>query len=107
MDKKIIKRYFSTFEGKFLEKLFIELLKQQQIYTKIRCYWERGNKNEIDIVALDELNKRMLICGVKLSKKRLNRDELIKKSIKLVNKFKDYKIEYAMYCIDDLDLFLG
>ena len=48
----------------------------------------------------------MLICEVKLSKKRLNRDELIKKSIKLVNKFKDYKIEYALYSIDDLDLFL-
>ena len=104
--KEIIKRDFSTFEGKFLEKLFVELLKQQQIYTKIGSYWERGNKNEIDIVALDELNKRMLICEVKLSKKRLNRDELIKKSINLVNKFKDYKIEYAMYCIDDLDIYL-
>ncbi len=49
----------------------------------------------------------MLICEVKLSKKRLNRDELIKKSINLVNKFKAYQLEYAMYGIDDLDLFLG
>ena len=101
--KEIINRDFATFEGKFLEKLFIELLKQKQIYTKIGNYWERGNKNEIDIVAVDELNKTMLICEVKLSKKRLNKEELIRKSTKLVQKYRDYKIEYKLWSLEDID----
>ena len=56
--KKIIKRDFSMFKGKKLEKLFIELLQEKQIYTKIGSYWERGNQNEIDIVAIDEIDKK-------------------------------------------------
>ena len=59
--KEIIKRDFATFQAKFLEKLFIELLKQKQRYTQIGSYWERGNKNGIDIVAIDEVDKVLLI----------------------------------------------
>lgn len=39
-----------------MEKLFIALLKEKQSYTEIGSYWERGNNNEIDIVAVDEID---------------------------------------------------
>jgi len=100
--KTIIKRDFSTFKGKFLEKLFIEQLKAKQIYTQIGHYWEKGNKNEIDIVAVDEIDKKLLICEVKLSKKRLNLNKLILKSQKLIQKYKNYKIEYKLLSLEDL-----
>jgi hypothetical protein len=103
--KMIIHRDFSTFRGKFLEKLFIELLKEKQIYTKIGNYWERGNKNEIDIVAIDEIDKKLLICEVKLSSKRLNRDVLVKKSVNLLHKFEGYEVEYRLLSIEDIDGF--
>ena len=101
--KDIIKRDFSTFKGKLLEKLFIELFKQKQIYTQIGSYWERGNKNEIDIVAIDEIDKTILFCEVKLSKKRLNMNELILKSDKLVQKYKNYNVKYKLLSIEDID----
>lgn len=103
--KEIVLRDFSTYKGKFLEKLFIELLKEQGNYTQIGNYWERGNRNEIDIVAIDEIEKKLLICEVKLSKKRLNLEKLIQKSANLVNKFKDYKTEYKLLSIEDIDSF--
>ena len=68
--KEIIYRDISTFKGKFLEKLFVEQLKEQQLYTKIGSYWERNNQNEIDIVAIDEIEKKLLICEVKLNEKK-------------------------------------
>ena len=103
--KEIVKRDFATFKGRFLEKLFIELLKEKQIYTTIGNYWERGNKNEIDIVAIDEIDKKILICEVKLSAKRLNRDALVQKSVNLLKKFQGYKVEYRLLCIDDIEGF--
>jgi len=103
--KMIIHRDFSTFRGKFLEKLFIELLKEKQIYTKIGNYWERGNKNEIDIVAIDEIDKKLLICEVKLSSKRLNRDVLVKKSVNLLRKFEGYEVEYRLLSVEDINGF--
>jgi AAA+ ATPase superfamily predicted ATPase len=104
--KAIIHRDFSTFKGKFLEKLFIELLKEKQIYTSIGNYWERGNQNEIDIVAIDEIDKKILLCEVKLSKKRLNRDDLVRKSVNVLRKYKGYEVEYRLLSVDDIDGFL-
>jgi len=104
--RAIIHRDFPTFKGRFLEKLFIELLKEKQIYTSIGNYWERGNLNEIDIVAVDEIDKKILLCEVKLSKRRLNRDELVRKSINILRKYKGYKVEYKLLSVDDIDGFI-
>jgi len=103
--KAIIKRDFSTFQGYFLEKLFIELLKQES-FGQIGSYWERGNANEIDIVAVDDLEKRVVICEIKLSAKRLNRDALVVKSQKLLQKFPDYRVEYRLLSIEDIEKYL-
>jgi len=101
--KEIVKRDFSTFKGRFLEKLFIELLKEKQKYTHIGSYWERGNKNEIDIVAVDEIDKKILICEVKLSAKRLNRDALVQKSVNLLRKYEEYEVEYRLLSVEDIE----
>ncbi len=103
--KRIIERDFSTFKGRFLEKLFIELLKEKQIYTSIGNYWERGNKNEIDIVAVDEIEKKLLLCEVKLSAKRLSHDALVLKSVNLLRKYEGYEVEYRLLSVEDIEGF--
>ncbi len=103
--KAIIRRDFSTFRGKILEKLFIELMKEKQLYTQIGSYWQRGNQNEIDIVAIDEADKTILICEVKRSPKRLNLNELKLKSEKLLQQYEDYKIEYRLLSLEDIESF--
>ena len=103
--KAIIRRDFSTFQGYFLEKLFVELLKQES-FGQIGSYWERGNINEIDIVAVDDLKKRLLICEVKLSPKRLDYNTLVLKSEKLLQKFPDYSVEYRLLSVDDIEKYL-
>jgi len=100
--KEIVKRDFNSFAGKFLEKYFMEKLKLTKKYSQIGSYWERGNKNEIDIVALNERDKILLISEVKLNQKRLSKEKLIKKSIKLTEMFKDYKIKYMLFSLDDM-----
>ena len=101
--KEIVYRDINTFKGRFLEKLFVEIFKESEKYTKIGSYWERGNKNEIDIVAIDEINKHILICEVKLNKKRLNYNELVLKSEKLIKDYKEYKIEYKLLSLDNIN----
>ncbi|MGM0518888.1 MAG: ATP-binding protein [Campylobacterota bacterium] len=101
--KEIIFRDIDTFKGKFLEKLFIEILKEQQVYTKIGSYWERNNQNEIDIVAIDEIDKKLLICEVKLNEKKLNYNQLVVKSQKLLQQYKNYAVEYKLLSIKDIN----
>ncbi|MEA2017874.1 MAG: DUF234 domain-containing protein [Campylobacterota bacterium] len=101
--KDIIYRDITTFKGKFLEKLFVEKIKEKQIYTTIGSYWERNNQNEIDIVAIDDIEKKLLICEVKLQEERLNYNELVLKSQKLIQKYKGYSVEYRLLSLNDVD----
>jgi hypothetical protein len=48
----------------------------------------------------------MLIYEVKLNKEKLNLNELIFKSKRLVEKFKDYEVEYKLLSLDDIDRYL-
>lgn len=58
--EKIIHRDYNTFSGLILEKYFIAKMKQEGNYSNIGTYWEKGNQNEIDIVALNELDKSII-----------------------------------------------
>ncbi len=104
--KDIIHRDLDMFRGRFLEKLFTELLKEKQKYTTIGSYWERGNKNEIDIVAVDEIDKEILLCEVKLSEKRLNLKTLQEKSGKLLQKYEGYTVHFELLSTKDIPRFL-
>ena len=100
--QELVRRDFNTFAGKFLEKYIKEKLSLTKRYSIIGSYWERGNKNEIDIVAVDELNKNLLIAEVKLNKNKINLNLLEQKSKNLIPKFKDYHIEYKSFSLEDV-----
>jgi AAA+ ATPase superfamily predicted ATPase len=101
--KGIIKRDLDTFKGKFLEKLFVDLFKEQHLFTKIGSYWDRKSENEIDIVGIDELSKSITFCEVKLNKRKLDETKLILKSKKLVEKYSNYRVYYKLLSLDDLE----
>lgn len=104
--KAIVRRDFATFQGYYLEKLFIELFKGEG-YARIGSYWERGNRNEIDIVAVDEARRKLILCEVKLSASKLNRDALVVKSQNLLRKFPGYTAEYRLLSVADIDSYLS
>lgn len=100
--KEIVKRDFSVFSGKFLEKYFVELLKSKGEYSQIGTYWEKGNQNEIDIVAFNETQKQLVFIEVKLNKRKIDLELLKQKSLKLVDKFGGYKSEYRGLSLEDM-----
>ena len=100
--KSIVQRDFSTYSGRFLEKYFIEKLKVSQGYSNIGTYWEKGNQNEIDIVAVNDDTKTMLIAEVKLNTKKINLELLKAKSHQLIEKQKGYNIKYVGFSLSDI-----
>lgn len=98
---EIFNRDFKTFSGKLLEKWFIEKLKLTNSYSKIGNYWNKGD-NEIDIIAINEITKSVMIAEVKLNKKKLHLAELQKKAT-LVNELSKFKhITFQLFSLDDI-----
>jgi len=100
--KKYVKNDFRTYSGRFLEKYFIEKLAMEQKYTEIGTYWEHGNQNEIDIVAVDEFNKKALLAEVKLNPENISLNNLKFKAQNIKQKLKGYKIEYKGFSLRDI-----
>jgi len=69
--REVIQRDYSGHCGLLLEKCFHELLAEVGNYNRIGSYWERGNQNEIDLVALNDMKKTITIADIKLNKSKL------------------------------------
>ncbi|MES9857755.1 MAG: ATP-binding protein [Sedimenticola sp.] len=100
--REIVERDFATFSGKFLERYFHQQLALSGDYSEIGSYWERGNRNEIDIVALNQREKQLLIAEVKLNPERINLEQLRQKSSKLLAKYPRYSVQFAGLSLADL-----
>ena len=100
--KNIVRRDYETYSGLFLERYFQEKLRLSYEYSAIGNYWERGNQNEIDIVAINEDEKRMLIGEVKRNPKKIDLYKVEQKSLKLRAKYKKYAVEYRGFSLEDM-----
>ena len=100
--KDIVNRDFNTFSGSFLEKYFTEKLALSKKYSLIGNYWEKANKNEIDIVAVNQTEKKILFAEVKLNKNKISIPLLKEKSKIIITKLSNYSVEYKAFSIDDM-----
>jgi hypothetical protein len=77
-------------------------LKTEKKFNAIGTYWEKSHQNEIDIVAVDDENKSVLMAEVKRQKEQISQATLIEKSKNIIQQFQGYTIVYAMYSLEDM-----
>lgn len=100
--RQVVERDYNTYIGRILEKYFRDQLILSKEWSAIGSYWENGNKNEIDIVAVDEFNKRMVIGKVKHNPNEINLGTLEYKAKNIAASHKKYTIEYKGFSPDDM-----
>lgn len=101
--KQLIERDISTYAGPILEKLFIEIMNNSPKYGLIGTYWEKGNLNEIDIVAIDDLLQEIYFAEVKLNKDKIKMKKLKEKTENILKKYSGYNASYEGLSITDID----
>ena len=92
--KDIVLRDYKTYSGKILERYFINKLMSEGEYSLIGTYWEKGNKNEIDIVAVNDLQKKIVIAEVKRQSENISITKLKEKASEIINRFEGYQIKF-------------
>ena len=96
--RTIVERDFTTFSGKSLENYFNEVLKESGMYTRLGYWHDRKGENEIDIIAEDEVDKKIEFIEVKRQVKNFDEKVLKAKSelfFKAVGTFNGYEIAYS------------
>ncbi|GHT33476.1 ATPase [Bacteroidia bacterium] len=101
--KNIVSRDYKTYSGQILERYFREKIRKEENLSAIGAYWESGNQNEIDIVAINEYEKRAIIAEVKRNAEKINIITLQEKAKTLVSKqLLDYSIEYRGLSMEEM-----
>jgi len=106
--KDIVRRDYTTYCGWILEKFFRELFAASGKFNKIGSYWGRGNRDEIDLVAINDMQKKIVIAEVKFKKRKrkISINALKEKSQKLLSAYPNYKPEFLALSFEDIETYL-
>jgi hypothetical protein len=104
--REIVERDYATWSGRILEHFFHDLYAASGNFNRIGSYWERGNKNEIDLVAVNDIKKEVVIAEIKANKSRISLAELEKKAKNLLSDYQGYKVDFRALGIEDAILLL-
>lgn len=74
----------------------------EKSYSAIGTYWEKGNQNEIDIVAINDLEKSVVFTEVKRKKENISIPKLKEKSKNLQSQLKGYNTEFLGLSMEDI-----
>ena len=103
--KMVMDKSYTTYIGKVLERYFIEKMIESEEYTQIASWWDRKGENEIDIIAADELEQKVIFYEVKRQAKDINLGILKDKAehfFQATGKFKKFTIGYQGLSIEDM-----
>ena len=68
-------------------------------------HWEKGNQNEIDLVAITDMKKELVVAEVKLNKDKIDIEVLKQKSRRISMSYPKYKIQYLSLGFEDANGF--
>lgn len=97
-----LKMSLQTYKGIILEDFFRSRFAECQEFNQIGSYWEHDHKNEIDLVMINDHQKRIVIGEVKLNKSRIRLSELEQKSKSLLQHYPGYTPEFLALGLEDV-----
>lgn len=103
--RDFVMRDYKVFSGKALEGYFRRKLMEEGGWTQIGGWWDRKGKNEIDIVAIDEFDKRILFAEVKRNPDKIDLKLLTEKAERFFTaspKYSAFVREYLALSMDDM-----
>lgn len=93
---------YDTYSGWILERYFRQLYRETGLYNIVTNYWEKGGRNEIDLVAVNEVEREIVIGEVKRNAGRIDLHLLEKKAADIAAKRQGWHLSFAALSLDDM-----
>lgn len=103
--RTIVERDYTSYSGKVLEAWFRDCLIESGIYTRIGYWHDRKGENEMDIIAADDVDKRVEFYEVKRNERNIDLSILRAKAdvfMQSTNQYRRYEKEFRGLSMDDM-----
>lgn len=97
-----LKQDYNTYSGQMLERLFRQKYLESGAYNIVTNFWTKNGENEIDLVAVNELDKKCLIAEIKRDPQRANIMLLKQKSESLPPKYRKMRKDFLILGLEDI-----
>lgn len=87
---EIVEKDYYDYSGYMLEHYFRQKYREEERVTIVGRYWDRKGNNEIDLIALNEFDKKAVVAEIKRNKARYD-------SKRLDEKYQTIKAEFGKY----------
>jgi hypothetical protein len=97
-----IKKDYIQYSGLVLEKYFRQMYGERERVTEVSHWWDSKGENEIDLIAIEKLDRRATIAEVKRNPKKFDSKILGEKYEHIRKHLKGYKVEFTGLSLDDM-----
>lgn len=99
---EIVERGYEQYSGLVLEQYFRQKWMEEERVTLVGNYWDRKGVNEIDMIAINEIDKKAVVAEVKRQRKKLNSSELAGKVSSISKKLAKYEVRQIGLTMEDM-----
>ena len=99
---EIVERDYERYSGLVLEQYFRQKWMEEERVTLVGNYWDRSGQNEIDMIALNEIDKTAVVAEIKRQKKKFSPAELDEKVATLSKELAKYKVRQIGLSMEDM-----
>ena len=101
--EEIVERDYCDYTGLVLEQYFRQKVSEEERVTAVGRYWDRKGNNEIDLIALNDIDRTALVAEVKRNPGRYNEQTLKSKFESIQGEFGKYKeVKLAGLSLNDM-----
>lgn len=97
-----IKSHYVQYSGWMLEKYFRERVAETMNVTQVGNYWDTKGENEIDLIALNDFEKRGVVAEVKRNPNKISYTLLAEKVARLPKEFTKYNLSQKGFSLEDM-----
>lgn len=100
--REYIDKNYEQYSGLLLEKYFRAKMAEEERVTNIGSYWDNKGENEMDLIALNDLDKTAIVAEVKRNPKKIDRSVLQKKADSIKKELAKYEVELRGLSMNDM-----
>lgn len=100
--REYIDKNYDQYSGLILEKYFRSKIAEEERVTNIGSYWDNKGLNEIDLIALNDLDKTATVAEVKRNPKKIDMNVLQAKVDSIKKELSKYKIDLKGFSMNDM-----
>lgn len=99
---ELVERDYEQYSGLVLEQYFRQKWMEEERVTLVGNYWDRKGENEIDMIALNDIDKTAIVAEIKRQKKKFNPTGLASKVATLNKELAKYKVCQIGLSMEDM-----